>query len=143
MENTNECNIQIKAQKISDERAEAIEQLPLLDSLLPYEFGATTIDNIAVTCAGCEQELGQNTIRGELIPGPYNCRLEAYGICYSCHTITPISGRFGADGTVMFKSKNGWSESELIKPEPEMPAWQKGLPPAAALVVIALWWITR
>lgn len=143
MENTNECAIKVKAQKINEAKAEAIEQLPLLDTLLPYEFGSTVIDDIAVTCAGCEAELGQDTIRGELIPGPYNCRLEAFGVCYSCRTITPISGRFAPDGSVMFKSKNGWSESELISPVPVTPVWQKGLPPAAALAVIALWWITR
>src|SRR5450631_3191034 len=95
---------------IEKDLALAIEKMPLLSTILPYNFGGSVIDQIEVTCASCGAELESDTIRGsiETMANEHAAHLNAYALCFKCKTITPIVSKFHDDGTVLIKLNNGW-----------------------------------
>ncbi len=94
-----------------------IEQMPPLP--LPHVFddgaGGGKLDALSINCAGCRKKIHTDSddIRGEitkLTTNSLNVNLTAYAICYDCKTITPLEGRFCADGTMYLKGPEGWKQ---------------------------------
>jgi hypothetical protein len=143
-------SLERKISPISDSKAAEIEQMPLLSTFLPYEFGGSTIENIEVTCASCGRELKPTTIRGAFtnVAKGHSANLEGYGVCYSCKTITPVVSNFQDAGVVIFKVSDGWRKSRWTNRKSGfigklshvlLENWQKLLPALIALMVVIEW----
>lgn len=139
---------------IQADLAEHVEKLPLISTVLPYEFGGGLIDHLAVSCAGCGDEIGQESIRGEFETAANGqaTKLKAYAVCYKCRTLTPVESRFHSDGTLLNKGSNGWIESEWAEKKTGFlksfgriitNRWQQVVPPLVAVVLVGIWFVTR
>ena len=135
---------------VPSELAKEIEQMPLLATDLPFEFGGGTISWLTVNCASCGIEIEANSIRGKFEPVIDNtvAKLKAYAVCYKCCTLTPIEAKFHNDGNVLYRTHpNGWIKRRWGSPDTDiqkiMSRWQKTLPPIIAVVVVVTWIIVK
>lgn len=138
---------------IDPANAANIEALPLLSTVLPYQFGSSTLEYVSAACACCGMALESDTIRGkfETKAKGATATLVAYGICYNCRTITPLEAKFHSDGSALFKGPTGWAEKRWTEIRPEgvkamitglvQRRWQQLLPPALVLgTMLVLYW---
>ena len=131
--------------------AAEIDEMPLLSSVLPYRFGISAIEYVSAKCASCGELLEPDAIRGRFENKVHNttASLTAFGCCLSCHTITPLEGKFHDSGKALFKTPTGWSESSWAEIKPDgvkslvagfiKGHWQQLLPPILVLGATVLW----
>lgn len=93
------------------------EELPLLSSLLPLKFAnGAEIGGFAYCCAQCKDEIGPESIRADITAlNPHVYNLEAYGLCYECKLISPLSARLADDGSMLLLKASGWSPARWGK----------------------------
>lgn len=146
----------IEAAPIEESLQQRIMSLPLLKESLPYYFadGAGVIDHLSLDCSKCGEEIPPDNIRGVIEPnGSEIAKLEGFGLCFTCKTVTPVTARFFSDGACVYEDGTGWSRTTwghgvapsriIIRKLSDYVGrnWATILPPVIAVGVVVLWWV--
>ena len=128
-----------------------IESLPKLNTLLPYTFNGGTIEDIGMCCGSCQKTILTSLMHAEIInqAGGDAAKVSAWGVCYECRKLTPMSAIFQTEGVVIFKTEKGWQKKSWGSPEKSKSKseseskvginWQSVVPPLLAVFVVGGW----
>lgn len=104
----------IETGPIEESLQQRIMSLPILKESLPYYFadGVGVIDHLSLDCSKCGEEIPPDNIRGMIEPnGSEIAKLEGFGLCFTCRTVTPVTARFFFDGACVYENGTGWTRT--------------------------------
>jgi len=141
-------------ERVGNDLAERIKQLPLLTESLPYFFpDGGKLNEIGFNCGGCGRPLSSHQIHGtieEKMNGT-TAALVGFGVCYECRTMSPCEVKFFSDGTSLHKKDTTWVKERWSPVRHSLihramlyiyARWQTIIPPMIAALIL-IWWMLK